>query len=825
MKNLYQLQTLLVALFLTMLPAWSFGQFAEPITAYVKNTGSAFTDQFPGADGYAYSYTESNPNLGTVNFQPAGAPNTYLFSFIPAQGITGVAEVTVEYFTLAAPMHPVTRTYRIHIVNEVVTAGEDRYVIEAGSTDVVLDVLQNDSVTNGTLTITTVSISNEGLATVNTTSDAIIYTPDADFTGDTWLQYVVCDEDGNCGQSNVHILVRDSNNEDNLVFQKHLLHTDRLDLLTPFEGYTVDINPQHGTLEHDGLFGWTYTPDPGYVGNDTFQLGLTGLITRLYQVAIYDKPGNVHARNDKFYVRPNLSVTFNVLNNDLLDYNVSEYTAPNKGVLSEVGNGVYTYTPVPGFRGVDKFTYTTCYEDTVYCETATVLIHVTDLEPDNVFTYSLQTSIDLPLAIDYPIEYTDFSYIISDEPVNGQLINYAGLNQIDLPCDTIDSYNMLVYQPNPGYTGPDHFEYYYCIQPSNLCYLVKVDVAVVNHPETESCPCTIDCIWPGDSDRDGRVDMSDLLVLGNRLGDIGPVRPYTNPSNWFGQHGLPWSTGENINTRFLDGNGDGVLSKLDVQNISDNYYRTHDVVVRDVNQKLPYQFSIIPVQFSLDSGDVVVLDIALGNAIYPVIDLKGAKFSINLPQNMIDSASLEVDFHQDSWLTEGAPFISLAKTPWDGRIDGGIARARGKGATGYGVIATVTFIIVDDIEGFKDDDGTIEIPVILQAGAGMDNNGTLYDLEGDEFILKYKPYDTNRPEFNLIVYPNPAHDLVDIHLNGKTTIGSIDIIDPQGRQIANYAGIDAKHHQLNVLNLPAGLYYVKVNHTHGVISQLLSIIK
>ncbi|MEO6133316.1 MAG: Ig-like domain-containing protein, partial [Saprospiraceae bacterium] len=690
--------------------------------------------------------------------------------------------------------------------NEVVVAGTDKYVVDKGAIDFPLEVLANDSVPTGQLTLSSVSISNAGDAVINATDDAILFSPQPDFDGDTWIQYIACDSFGNCGQGNVHVLVHDPALQDQLEFNKYLLNTEDLYILTPFDSFTVDQAPLHGELIQSDSSSWTYTPDASYTGPDTFQLGLLNLVTRKYVITVYDKPINYHARDDKFYVRPGLSVTFNVLNNDLLDYEVSSHTNPTKGVISEVSNGVYTYTPNIGFRGVDKFTYATCYEDTI-CETATVFIHVTDLEPDNVFSYNLQTSQDLPLTIDYPIEYTDFSYIISVDPSHGALIYNAGLQQINLPCDTIESYNMLVYEPEAGYTGTDHFEYYYCIQPSNLCYLVKADLNVIAPPATETCPCIVGCVWPGDADQDGRVDMSDLLTLGNKLGNSGPVRPYTNPETWFGQHSTPWApSNESGNAiEFLDANGDGTVTSADVGVISEFYYKTHDIVVRDVQQKLPYQFSIVPVQFSLDSGDLVILDIVFGNAAHPVLDMKGAKFSININPEFIDSSSVTVDFHQDSWLAEGAPFISLGKVPWDGRIDAGFSRANGNGASGFGVIATTTFIIEEDIEGFKTDNNLIHIPITLDGGTAMDNDGTLYDIDGDQVILTYDLHKVNQNKYNLLVYPNPAKDVVDIHLNGKTAIKAISIVDPQGRVIGTYDDINQKHYQIDVSTLPMGL--------------------
>ncbi len=191
----------------------------------------------------------------------------------------------------------------------------------------------------------------------------------------------------------------------------------------------------------------------------------------------------------------------------------------------------------------------------------------------------------------------------------------------------------------------------------------------------------------------------------------------------------------------------------------------------------------------------------------------------------MDSASVTVDFHHDSWLAEGSPSISLGKVPWNGRIDAGYVKANGNGASGFGVIGTITFIIVDDVEGFKSDDDIIQIPVSLQSGTIMGSDGTLYDVEGDDIVLTYNLRDSKRDQYNLIVYPNPATDFVDIHLNGKTVIESATLIDPQGRIIRSYDDINQKHHQIDVSSLPVGLYYLQVNHTHGVMTQVVSVIR
>jgi hypothetical protein len=320
--------------------------------------------------------------------------------------------------------------------------------------------------------------------------------------------------------------------------------------------------------------------------------------------------------------------------------------------------------------------------------------------------------------------------------------------------------------------------------------------------------------------------MGDLLKLGHKLGESGLPRVYADPSTWFGQHSESWPfSGNGEEVHYLDANGDGIITSADVDLIDTHYNRTHDVVVKDVQQKLPYQFSIIPVQFSVDSGDVVILDIAFGTPAVPVLDMKGAKFSVNIPPPMLDSSSVEVLFHHDSWLAEGSPSISLGKVPWDGRIDAGYSKANGKASSGFGVIATIVFIIEDDAEGFKTNDDEILIPISLQAGSAMSSDGTMYDVEGHEVILTYNRRLSKKDDYTLIVYPNPAQDLVHIHLNGKTSIEQVTIVDTQGRIINSFHNIHLKHHQLDVNTLPSGLYYLQVKHTHGVMTKLLSVIR
>jgi len=139
------------------------------------------------------------------------------------------------------------------------------------------------------------------------------------------------------------------------------------------------------------------------------------------------------------------------------------------------------------------------------------------------------------------------------------------------------------------------------------------------------------------------------------------------------------------------------------------------------------------------------------------------------------------------------------------------------------VIATIVFIIEDDIEGFKSDDDLIQIPVRLDFAGMTDNEGVLHDLDGTEVMLTLRR--DNTPTYDLIAYPNPASDFVNLHLNGKTSFTSVSVFDMQGRAVQYVDGLSTKQHQLAVSHLPSGLYVVQAMHTHGVVTEVISIIR
>ena len=62
-------------------------------------------------------------------------------------------------------------------------------------------------------------------------------------------------------------------------------------------------------------------------------------------------------------------------------------------------NGEITYTPNPGFSGVDFFDYQVC-DDDGDCDTATVIINVLANQPPTANNDAETTDIDTPVVVD-----------------------------------------------------------------------------------------------------------------------------------------------------------------------------------------------------------------------------------------------------------------------------------------------------------------------------------------------------------------------------------------------------------------------------------------
>ena len=126
-------------------------------------------------------------------------------------------------------------------------------------------------------------------------------------------------------------------------------------------------------------------------------------------------------------------------------------TQPAHGTASVNPDGTITYTPTPGFTGVDTFEYEICNDTSPpACATARVTVNVTAVHADDD---NANTLLNTPVAIDV----ND-----GDMTTTGTLGNPTVTTSPGHGTTAVNTNGTITYTPNTGFTGVDTFEYQIC---------------------------------------------------------------------------------------------------------------------------------------------------------------------------------------------------------------------------------------------------------------------------------------------------------------------------------------------------------------------------
>ena len=231
-----------------------------------------------------------SPLHGTVNLGLDGS-----FLYTPAANYNGPDSFTYYAFDNLAESAVVTVTLTINPVNDAPVAVDDTYNTPE-DTELVVPapgVLANDTDADGE-TLSVVSVVTEpahGVLALNA-DGSFTYMPEENFFGSDTFTYKVADGTGLFDEAVVTIQVGGVNdwpvaNDDtyettagvtlDIVAPGVLANDVQLD---PNESVTLDVlvQPAHGTLtlNNDGSF--TYVPEPGFMGVDTFEYQLNSTV-------------------------------------------------------------------------------------------------------------------------------------------------------------------------------------------------------------------------------------------------------------------------------------------------------------------------------------------------------------------------------------------------------------------------------------------------------------------------------------------------------------------------------------------------------------------
>jgi VCBS repeat-containing protein len=414
----------------------------------------------------------SNPAHGSLAFSADGS-----FLYTPNTDFVGFDSFTYAASDGIATSAPVAVAIGVGLNDNAPLAGNDNYATDEDTalTITAPGVLANDT---GDHPLTAVFVSGPQHGAVVLNADgSFMYTPSEHFSGADFFVYRANDGIVNSSDALVTITVNSTNHAPevlDVVYNTPLNTT--LDVATPgvlsgaldAEGDAlaalVASGPSHGalTLNADGSF--TFVPDNGFAGVDSFTFAATdGMATSTAATATIYIGSSNHvpvANNDSYAVDEGNVLNIaapGVLANDI-DADGDPLTAilagnATHGTVSLNADGSFTYTPDPLFYGSDSFTYR-ANDGTVDSGVVRVFIVVNHVNhPPVVQNSTPSVNEDGSLNVPAPGALAGATDADGD-PLTAVLI--SGPSHGDLNFNADGSYD---YTPTPLFNGTDCFSF------------------------------------------------------------------------------------------------------------------------------------------------------------------------------------------------------------------------------------------------------------------------------------------------------------------------------------------------------------------------------
>ncbi|MFT4415386.1 Ig-like domain-containing protein [Fredinandcohnia humi] len=433
----------------------------------VKNTAVGGVVVGSDEDDDPLTYNKGlGPRNGSVVVSSEG---TWIYT--PNTGYTGTDTFTV--LVSDGKGGTVTTTISIEVkepINQVpIIAAQDLEKTTLKNTPVSDAVVATDG-DGDALTFTKGTDPSNGTVVVNG-DGTWTYTPSTDYTGTDGFTIVVSDGKGGTATATVTIQVNEPSNqaptigdqdlqtEKNKPVNGKVVATDADgDALT----FTKETDPSNGTVVVNGDGTWTYTPNNGYTGTDSFTVtvsdgkGGTATATITIQVNEQPTPNQAPAIGAQDLQKVTLSntpvngvVVATDADGDALTF--TKGTDPGNGTVVVNGDGSWTYTPNNGYTGTDSFTVTVS-DGKGGTATATITIQVNEQPTPN----------QEPTIGEQDLQ----KVTLSNTPVNGKIVaTDADGDALTFTKGTDPSNGTVVvnrdgtwtYTPSTDYTGTDRF--------------------------------------------------------------------------------------------------------------------------------------------------------------------------------------------------------------------------------------------------------------------------------------------------------------------------------------------------------------------------------
>lgn len=766
-------------------------------------------------------YISKIANLGNKNYRIVVNPPQSNPDYV------GPAKVSVQYTDGFKPRYV---TWHITYLASKISTTDD-FVAFSTNDEIAIDPLANDVFSGSSLEISGLGVVKGGTASF--TKDSIYFTPDAD-ADLGYVIYGVKDDLGAVANGTIRY-IRQHNNYPTLDSVEYSILNSQSQVFTfPTQDFTLTSTTELGNLDFLTPFAAKYNPLHVVEGQERLTFTDANDNQKIVIINILNKEQNTSSvRDDVFYTPKNTSITFDVFANDLSEnFPIVSYSQE----LTLDTLGVFTYNPPTDFSGVKFFNYKVNYGQ--WQSTGKITLYIGNYDPLTTEDYTFHTLKNDPLVLTYNVPIDGYTFNVLNQPAYGS-VEIFNNTTVSEGCDVFYSKSTIIYSPDYQYYGSDSFDIEYCAA-DNPCKIYKIYIIIHDAAPDTLCHCNgPDCVWAGDMNGDGRVSVTDLLSLGRFIGISGDQREDVAYTFRSGQEASNWNYDQpnGFNIKHIDANGDGIINEADMSLIDAYYGNVHQLVPEEILAIKDYPFDLIPNTTEVDSGDLLILDIVLGSASKPVVDLFGLAFALNINPSMIDTASLDVNYFDNSWFSRDRATLHMTKQPKAGLLHTAITNTysivedelegfRPPGTSGAGAIGQIVMIVEDELEGFKTDDDYIIRRISTHGIQIEDADGTKYLLP-DTYVdirVNKKKQATEPTEDKLILYPNPVKDKLMIHFNGRNVMQSVSIYDQVGMLVDDMQNLNVQSVHLNTSHYAEGIYYIQVRTETSVVTKKVVIL-
>jgi len=246
-----------------------------------------------------------------------------------------------------------------------------------------------------------------------------------------------------------------------------------------------------------------------------------------------------------------------------------------------------------------------------------------------------------------------------------------------------------------------------------------------------------------------------------------------------------------------------------------------------------------------EPGDLIILDLIAGNNAVIVEDVYGIRWPFVYDGEVVDESSVSVIFGEDSWMSYDSPILGVSNNRGDaGILEAAMTRTNGEGISGFGKIATLSAVIVEDVYGIHGEVSETNDEEGMTVTLGGGDGATVMHATGHTDAVTVNPLTLtirdNAPteaidftpaeaadylDGKLVAYPNPTSGSLTVHLNGQQRFSSLQLIDLTGRVLLSEQGLDTNHRELSLASLPNGVYTLTLTTEAGVVNRKVEVLK